>query len=1075
MRRIIADMSSILWTCLRAGIDEENGVAVFVEGKDKPQIVNSWMYGYDNVISSLNAALRDAGVPPRNLVMVFEGKSSKSLRLAIHPDYKGTRESKTPEMYEQFHRLCSEVERTFLDLGALSVTQSHVEGDDIVAYLAQNLDGERIVLSNDGDLAVLSDPGNHVHTRIGGEWDTNKCGNFPSKFITLYKALVGDTSDNIKGAYRFGDGSFKKVLETFGLDGLHALQNLVVTGQLHRLSEDVSECKELQRVLDDLHAVYTSWKLARLYPERVNTVSKPLVWKVGKPEVATENTPEVFRPWAAQHRIVNATNFDSVFAHLKKSIHTTDYIVLDIETSTPNESDDWDADSVDTVGTELTGLGLSWGSNLQFNGYFTVGHATDDNLSSDQIRQVLDLLSASGKPVTIHNVNFELPVLKRYVASEDYGDLGFLPNIDDTKLMASYVDENDFLGLKHLSKKWLGYEQTTYDELVTDKETGRRRKMRELTPEETLGYGLDDIVCTGAIRNYTQVVMELEKTFNVYREVEIDAAYLTAQALLDGVNVSRSELRKQAADNVKEFNSAWEVVKPYLCEIGWPGSFCPYLPVGDYKSLKTAYNLLYGEPLDTQMRTDTKIIRLIESLRPDAVEWLDLYAEGREGEFNEYVSSRYTPNPELNLGSPKQMQELLYTHMGLPIRLRNKATDTMREAGVYEGNAKTNELAIVTAMFYDLGGDPVKKKVLSAILQMKKCQTREQLYFATYPGFIHWKTGKIHASINQCATNTRRYSASKPNLQQLPKKGDARFRQVFRPHKRNALVVSLDFKAQELRVIADDSKDSVLCSCYVGDNLRDMHSLTATNMAQKDKKGLTYEEFEAIHQDKDHPDHKWASDLRKKAKVVNFSSEYGAQAEKMAETLMVPVEEAQQYLEAKWSAFSQVESWKDGVIAEAHRVGYVLSKMGARRHLAEQLQSRDRWEVAKAERRAVNYRIQGSSAEMTKMAMGRIWRSRVLRRYDARFIAPVHDELVFSVDIDQAFDFCKEVYSCMVAPYGGMWIPIESSISLGPDFGNQYELADPETGEQITRATFQAAIKHWQGMGLLQQPVCDTI
>lgn len=273
------------------------------------------------------------------------------------------------------------------------------------------------------------------------------------------------------------------------------------------------------------------------------------------------------------------------------------------------------------------------------------------------------------------------------------------------------------------------------------------------------------------------------------------------------------------------------------------------------------------------------------------------------------------------------------------------------------------------------------------------------------------------------------------NLQQLSK-GAGDFRTIFVPHHKDALIVSLDFSAQELRLTAQASQDPAMLSCYVGDNLRDMHSITGASIAD-----MPYDEFKALIDDETHPKHKWAKQCRANGKTVNFAELYGSQAKTMSKNLMVTEQEAQAFLDAKGRAFPVVNRWKSEVILQACNVGYSSTMLGARRHL-HNIKSSNTWEKEKAQRQAVNFVIQGSGAEMAKLAMGRIWESGVRDKYDVRFFAQIHDETVFSIAIKDIPDVVPILHRCMTAQYADMSVPIESSVSMGRNFGDQHEMGD---------------------------------
>ena len=165
---------------------------------------------------------------------------------------------------------------------------------------------------------------------------------------------------------------------------------------------------------------------------------------------------------------------------------------------------------------------------------------------------------------------------------------------------------------------------------------------------------------------------------------------------------------------------------------------------------------------------------------------------------------------------------------------------------------------------------------------------------------------------------------------------------------------------------------------------------------------------------------------------------------------MVSVQDAQDFLDARAEAFRVAEDWKASVIVRtAHEFGFVRSRLGAKRHLAVLLDSNDRYITSKADRQASNFRIQGSAAEMTKLAEARIWRSGILDKYDATIIGPIHDEIVASVAVEDLYPFLKEMHACMVAPYADMEIPIESSIEFGPNMQDLVEIGLQPTDEAI--------------------------
>lgn len=1138
------DMSSFIWTHLSVGKDTENGITV--THNDKPVHVNSAQYGYDNVMDRMLGVLKEFKRTPIDCILAFEGLNSKGQRLLISSDYKGGGgPSRPPEAYVEFEKLREMLKETWKGLGAQTMWQDYAEGDDTLAWLAENTEEDLVVCTFDNDLTTLNMTnkfGARVRTWINHMVEYNKYGTFDYDLVTTYKALVGDSSDNIKGCVGFGPGAWEKIRAAYGDDGVREIHDMLLASNLNPLANAVSgpQAKLLQKIVDQAPQVLQSFDLARLRPQWVNTMRKPLTWEPGMVRQRRKNDDPRLKEWYGQTRLVTADNFEAACEWAIPRILASREVALDIETSTPDESDQWladqgDIDGVDTFGSTLTGMGLTFGENNQFTLYFSVDHADTNNISSEALRQFIAAVPRD-IPFIIQNAMFELTVLFNEWAERqlDNGYHGFLPNILDTQLEASYVDENIPRGLKQRSHGTLGYVQqtfaettrltahpddlfpggrivgTTYEqrwvgtglyEPLSDEELAagatpvemgkwvtvldadgepivatetRQYKMRELSGEWVLGYGADDTICTMALHNYYRLFMQFEHTYEVYKQVEIGATYMHAKSFIDGCDISLEQMKVLEKEDDETYAGAWATLRTYLMEQGWAGTQPPTYTVNITPAdIKDAFFIVTGRRLDTMMRTPSKLVTFIRETEgeaqfagmlhelAEAKKWLEESPESVdpraiakvERDFTAYVRSCFKGEPDFNDGSPKQMQKLMYDVMELPIRVRNKPTEIMRKAGINEGTAKTDALAINYALQDCL---PEQKPVLLALQLMGMVGTRRSLFYGKYPYFPHWKDGKVRSSHNQSATNTRRASESKPNKQQLPKHPkidghQSKFREVIVPHRTDAVIVSIDFKAQELRIMADQSQDPVMLSMYIGENKRDQHTLTASAIAQREDPdgGWSYEVFAAAYGDENHPEYKWVKKIRGLGKKLNFTAEYGAMAAKVAITLMISEDAAQLYLDAREEMFEVSKAWKEQTIKEVKETGIVRTMMGAVRHLGPALTCGDKWISSKAERQAVNFKIQGSAAEQTKTAEGRCWEDDLFFDFDAVYIGPIHDELVASVRICDLVDFLPRFHAAIVAPYGGMQVPIEGDISFGLDFFNQTEIGAAPTREAI--------------------------
>ncbi len=1109
---LIFDMSSIGWQNLLAGKDKEHGREVAHPTKEgKTVYVNSASFGYENFVNNLVAHLQRFDAAPRDIIMVFEGNNSKLLRQSVNPLYKAGRDH-APEQYEQFTQLITMMRTTILELGGLAVWQDGLEADDVIGYLARNLRSKRTIVTNDGDMIVLQGPDTDVYRTGAGELNENKYGPFPPHYVTLYKALVGDPSDNIKGAHGFGEKAFKDLILTYGLDGLELMEALVVSRRLEELAEDVPQLKSLQKVIDDQESVYQSWDLAKLYIEKVNTMRMPLQCKAGMVVQWDEKRHDRrLKQWYGRSFIVSAQDLEDAKRFALSRLLESPEVALDIETSTPPESDEWmeakkraagDDDGakvgVDVLGSELTGFSVTFGRNCQYSMYFPVDHVETEqtkNIPSHLARTFVELVPAS-KPMVVQNASFELSVLFQEWgrAWANNGWHGFLPNVYDTKVMKSYVDENTPSGLKKQSLEILGYEQVSYQE-VTQNE---KYKMNELTAEQVVGYGNDDTITSVALFNHHRFWMELENTLWIYEEVERLPAYLNAYRFVQGTPISIEKMRELEQEDEAGAAKAWATVREYLIKNGWEGTVCPSVSCPDdltAAKIKEIFELVCGGELRkpdgkaVTIRTPEKLAALLRTFEHDNAELLggclDTALAGDASQLNDLIKICFKGEPEFNPDSPKQMARLLYDVMKLPVRLRRPPTDDMRKRGVKEGNPKCDDFALQFAIKYDTDKGPEVIETLRAIQDMRVFATRRKLYYVPYRYVRHWKDNLVHSQLNQCSTVTRRYSESDPNKQQLAKNAKhghkPRIRELYVPHKRRAVIVSLDFSAQELVNIAEQSQDPNLLACFApppGQKKKDLHAMTGSGIwrrkpvadlcrmigipeseqeaAAQRWAGMTYERFVQIYKDATNVDQKLADELRQIGKKVNFTTEYGAQAPKIAETLIISPEEAQTYIDAKFEQFPRAEQWKQEVIRnEVNKLGYTTTMMGARRHLREAVLSTNRMESSGAERQGVNYKIQGSCAEQTKLAEARFWKADLPFKYDCVYIGPIHDEVVWSVafeGFEDVVNFLREAHALMVQNYGGMKVPILSSISLGPDFGRQIELGETVDEEKIFEA-----------------------
>lgn len=1075
--KLLLDMSSIIWTCLQVGKDVD-GVEVNHNGKTV--LVNSSEYGYDNAVNSIAKCLNDLRLTPKDMVMVFEGKDSKKRRCMIDPTYKANRDgNRPPEAYVQFQAARDKLKQVFRDLGAIAVQQDFVEGDDVLGWLVANLHDDCTIMTNDGDLTVLN--GNNVFgstclARINGEVGKNKYGDFDFKLVTLYKSTVGDSSDGIKGAAGFGPAAFLNLIARYGEDGCFELEQLIVQGKrdaLSQIAED-NDCKYLRRIVEHFENVAKSHRLALLHPEWVNTLRTQLTWEPGM--VKSECEDERLRHWKGQSRLVTAENFDAALAFLKSKLQESPFFSIDFETTTPPESDNWleqrGKNGVDVIGSTIVSCGLTFGRNLQYGFYISVDHAHTDNCTKAQLAEMLAALDPSKFNIAHNAAGFELPVAYNELSEffQGNGWRGFIPNMVDTRIAASYWDENQpSHGLKQLTKLLIGYEQATYEqttsksgivgslpgggqvtkswvekdeaEVETAWET-RQYKMHELTAKEVVAYGLDDVYTASGLWNFFELFMQCDHSREAFFEYEQLPAYLSATSYVRGVDVNIPRLKMLEKQDKELADKCWETIESFLIDKGWDGVTCPVFEDLSPANIKQAVQITMGLELTTMVRTQSKLAMLVEALDHDYAPILaQLIKDNRVDLVNEAIARHYTGKPEFNVGSPKQISKLLYEVVGMPIRLRNKATEAMRARGLREGNPRTDDGAIEMAIkFGDVTGR--EAEVLIALLESKSCNTRSSLYWKAYPALLHWKTGKLHPELRQSSTNTRRFSGSSPNIQQQEANPDG-VRSVI--GLKGYLIGSLDEAAQEVRMLADLTQDPGLLSCYVGDSPKDAHSIVGSYIQK-----ITYEEFRSrLKAEETKTEY---GTYRQYGKITLFSLIYGAGAAKVAETLGISEELAQSYIDAIFTVFPGIKNYQEESSEMAKTQGFVPVMNGTVRHLAKLISSEDKWEASKAERQAGNARIQSGCGNQMKKIMARIWQSNLLDDYDYHWMFPVHDESVHAFKAEEAAEVLPILHSFMVEKFLKT-VPSESSVGIGKNYGqlieSEFRVYDPKRIEEV--------------------------
>lgn len=1026
--RLIIDASSVVRAAHYAGEDLDNGYKVTFE--DKRVHINPASWCYDNFILSYRNLLDLTGIAPMDTILVLDGKNSRSLRQSIYPEYKAHRKPGAPELNKEFYDALDGIADEIKSLGGTVMVQDGMEADDVIAYLSTQLAGKKTIWSRDGDMLALRSTSVDVYLK--DQMNPEIYASAPAQYVLLYKALVGDTSDGLPGAKGFGPKAFTDMVLKFGYEGCDVFLELLESRQLEELAEDVADFKPLQKVLDNQETVYASYLCAKFYPQRVNTSREPLTISMQIGEV----THERLREFQQTKKLAAPSDGAWIISELRKS----PAVALDIETATPEESDTWCAavlDSkkgggkkvmVDVFGSRLCGMSLTFGRNMQHTVYMPVDHLECENWSNSAVLEIVAEIP-EGVPVLIHNTAFELPVL--------FNEWGvWVDGAWDTALMKSYVDENTSMGLKFCSEHFFGYNQTSYEEVT------QGRKMNQLTGTEVLEYACDDTIACAALWRRCLLTMELEKTLATFEKVELPAQYWVAETFVRGIDLDWDRLKELEAEDEAAYAKAWNLVRDYLFTVDWPGT--KYVPFErTVAGIKAAFEQVTGSPLETRVRKEEK---LLAEVRSQGCEELANILE-EDGDVDEYLQRFFNGEPDFDPKKDAHLQSLMYDVMKLPIRFRTRVTDLQRKNGKREGSPQADASAVSHALKMDLDPECDEYACLLAIREMKAVLTRKQLYYTPYPLLKHWKDGKIHPQLGQCRTVTRRFAASNPNISQLPKRNEGlKVREIFKAPP-GFVFVSADFSSQELALIAHCSQDANMLSCFVGDNLKDPHSITGASIAKMT--GSEYADYDLFMQGLGKEPA--VKQFRNLGKATNFATVYGAQPKKLGKLLIIPVEEAEVALKAKEAAYPGLVQWSLDKAAEVRAQGYTTTLMGGRRHLWHKISDPDKWVQMEAERQGGNHEIQGSGAEQTKLAINKMCAQGLFDKYVARFVWPVHDQVDILVATSDVIDFIPEMHKAMTQNYGGMPFDIKSEVSIGLTLGTLKKVGTSFDREKIEK------------------------
>ncbi|MDE5650631.1 MAG: DNA polymerase I, partial [Duncaniella sp.] len=347
-----------------------------------------------------------------------------------------------------------------------------------------------------------------------------------------------------------------------------------------------------------------------------------------------------------------------------------------------------------------------------------------------------------------------------------------------------------------------------------------------------------------------------------------------------------------------------------------------------------------------------------------------------------------------NIASPAQVGMVLFDRLQIDPKAKKTA----------KGSYSTTEQVLEKYA--------AKVPLVSMILKIRRLRKLITTYLDALPALINPVTGKIHTSYNQTVTATGRISSANPNLQNIPIRTDdgKEIRRAFIADPGD-MIMSADYSQIELRLIADLSGDKDMIEGFLSGD--DIHRITASKIYKVPLADVT-------------------DDERRRAKTANFGIIYGISAFGLAERLGIARAEAKHLIDGYFATYPHIRDYLSKAVDIAREQGYVTTKMGRRRYLPD-ISSRNAVVRSYAERNAVNAPIQGSAADIIKVAMVNIFNEMERRGLRSRMIMQVHDELIFNVKPDELDELKQMVISGMETAYRGA-VPLEVSAGVAANW-----------------------------------------
>ncbi|MFK5978431.1 MAG: DNA polymerase I [Rhizobiaceae bacterium] len=912
--------------------------------------------GFCNMLWKLLQEARDTsvGVVPTHFAVIFD-YSSKTFRNELYPEYKANRDAPPEDLRPQFG-LIRKATRAF---NIPCIETEGFEADDIIATYAKEAreaGADVTIISSDKDLMQLVGPQVIMYDtmkdrKVDVEGVFEKFGVYPEKMIDL-QALAGDSTDNIPGIPGIGPKTAALLLNEYG--DLETLLERAGEIKQNKRRENLIEFADLARISKELVTLRDDVTLdVPLSGLTMEPVNGPMLVSFLK---AMEFSGIVKRVAAATDTDASAVEADVVEVDGFEARRGPD-----LDAGTPGKDGEAKGDMTpaslaDSRKTE------AFGAPIDNTAYDCVRDAkalqTWVDMAYEEGIVAVDTETTSLDPMLAELVGISLAItpgkacyipLTHKVGTDDL--LGGGPAPDQMKtsealeILKPLLEDTSVLKIgQNFKYDWLIFSQHG----VEPKGMDDTMLMSYVLDAGRGGHGMDDLAKKW-----------LNHTCLSYKELTGTGK---SKITFDYVDVEKATA--YAAEDADVTLRLWKVLKPRLVTEG----------------MATVYERLERPLIDVIAKMEQRGITVNRQILSRLSGELAQAAAGLEAEIHEVAGEKF------NIGSPKQLGEILFGKMNIP---GGKKT-------------KTGQFSTSAQVLEDLAAEG--HELPSKIVSWRQLTKLKSTYTDALPGYINPNTKRVHTSYSMASTSTGRLSSSEPNLQNIPiRTAEGRkIRTAFIANPGNKLV-SADYSQIELRLLAHIADIAQLKQAFADG--QDIHAMTASEIFNTPIEGMD-------------------PMVRRQAKAINFGIIYGISAFGLANQLGISRSEAGDYIKMYFERFPGIRDYMENTKAFAREHGYVETIFGRRAHFPD-LQADKPAMRAFSERAAINAPIQGSAADIIRRAMVRMDDELAKANLSAKMLLQVHDELIFEVVEEEVDDTIALVQKVMIdAPFPALSLSV---------------------------------------------------